>query len=55
MIIDRTPLGRIGQPNDIGDVVAFLCSEDGRWVSGQTISVDGGVSGQTISVDGGLV
>jgi 3-oxoacyl-[acyl-carrier protein] reductase len=43
MAIARTPLGRLGQPNDIGDVVAFLCSDDGRWVTGQTIAVDGGL------------
>lgn len=41
MVITRTPLGCIGQPNDIGDVVAFLCSDDGRWVTGQAIAVDG--------------
>ena len=40
MAIARTPLGRLDQPNDIGDVVAFLCSDDGRWVTGQTIAVE---------------
>ena len=43
MVIARTPLGRLGHPTDIGDVVAFLCSDDGRWVTGQTIAVDGGL------------
>jgi len=35
-------LGRIGQPGDIADVVAFLASDDGRWVTGQSIEVSGG-------------
>lgn len=37
-----TPLGRVGQPEDIADVVVFLASEQARWVSGQMISVSGG-------------
>ena len=40
MATARTPLGRLDQPNDIGDVVAFLCSDAGRWVTGQTIAVE---------------
>jgi 3-oxoacyl-[acyl-carrier protein] reductase len=35
-------LKRLAQPDDIGGVVAFLASEDGRWISGHTIHVDGG-------------
>jgi NAD(P)-dependent dehydrogenase (short-subunit alcohol dehydrogenase family) len=38
-----TPLRRVGQPNDIASVVAFLASEDARFVTGQTIWVDGGL------------
>jgi len=38
------PLGRLGVPGDIADVVAFLLSERGRWVSGQLLHVDGGFS-----------
>jgi 3-oxoacyl-[acyl-carrier protein] reductase len=38
-----TPLGRLGQPNDIADVVAFLVSEDAHWVTGQIIGVNGGI------------
>lgn len=38
-----TALGRVGQPEDIGGVVAFLCSEAGRWVNGQRIEVSGGM------------
>jgi 3-oxoacyl-[acyl-carrier protein] reductase len=40
-IVD-TPLGRIGQPNDIADIAAFLASDDSVWVSGQTIQASGG-------------
>jgi 3-oxoacyl-[acyl-carrier protein] reductase len=36
-------LGRLGRPEDIADVVAFLASEDSRWVSGQTLAADGGM------------
>nr|WP_295922569.1 SDR family oxidoreductase [uncultured Dyadobacter sp.] len=38
-----TALGRVGQPDDIGGVVAFLCSEDARWITGQRIEVSGGM------------
>ncbi|WP_151082488.1 SDR family oxidoreductase [Nocardioides cynanchi] len=43
-VLDRQPLGRLGEPADIADVVAFLVSEPGRWVSGQLLQVDGGFS-----------
>jgi NAD(P)-dependent dehydrogenase (short-subunit alcohol dehydrogenase family) len=39
-----TALGRVGKAEDIGGVVAFLCSEDGGWINGQRIEVSGGVS-----------
>jgi NAD(P)-dependent dehydrogenase (short-subunit alcohol dehydrogenase family) len=35
-------LKRIAQPDDIGDVVAFLASEEARWITGDIIHVDGG-------------
>ncbi len=38
-----TPLGRVGQPADIADAVAFLASDQGRWVTGQVIGVNGGM------------
>lgn len=38
----QTPLGRIGQPDDIGDVVAFIASDEARWITGETIIVAGG-------------
>jgi len=40
--IKDTPLGRIGQPNDIADIAAFLASDDSTWVNGQTIQASGG-------------
>lgn len=38
-----TALGRVGLPDDVGGVVAFLCSDDARWVNGQRIEVTGGM------------
>lgn len=38
-----TPLRRVGQPEDIGGVVAFLCSEEARWITGQYLPVNGGL------------
>ena len=39
----QTPLGRLGQPEDIADVVAFLVSDDARWLTGQNIKPTGGL------------
>jgi len=44
MLSSLTPLGRVGTSEDIGGVVAFLCSEDGRWINGQRIEVSGGIN-----------
>jgi 3-oxoacyl-[acyl-carrier protein] reductase len=38
------PLKRLGEPTDIGSVVAFLLSADAGWMTGQTVVVDGGMS-----------
>lgn len=43
-IAGLTALGRVGVPDDIGGVVAFLCSEEGRWVNAQRIEVSGGMN-----------
>ncbi|MBC8732662.1 glucose 1-dehydrogenase [Paraburkholderia sp. UCT2] len=40
--ISTTPLGRIGQPDDIADVVAFLASDDARWLTGESLIASGG-------------
>jgi NAD(P)-dependent dehydrogenase (short-subunit alcohol dehydrogenase family) len=39
-----TPMGRLGTPEDIGNVVALLCSEQAGWITGQVIYADGGAS-----------
>jgi len=39
-----TPLGRIGEPDDIARVIAFLVGDDSRWLSGQVITADGGIT-----------
>jgi NAD(P)-dependent dehydrogenase (short-subunit alcohol dehydrogenase family) len=39
-----TALGRVGEANDIGGIVAFLCSNDGHWINGQRIEASGGIS-----------
>lgn len=38
-----TTLGRVGMPNDIGGVIAFLCSDDAYWINAQRIEVSGGM------------
>lgn len=44
LISDATPMGRLGTPREFADVVAFLVSAQSRWVTGQTIIVDGGLT-----------
>jgi 3-oxoacyl-[acyl-carrier protein] reductase len=41
--IQLTPMKRLGVPKDIADVVAFIVSEEARWLTGQTIQVGGGI------------
>lgn len=41
-IASQTALGRVGMPDDIGSVVAFLCTDDAKWVNAQRIEVSGG-------------
>ena len=42
MVLSRTPLKRIGNPREIGDVVAFLASKKASYITGETVYVDGG-------------
>ena len=42
--IEHTPLRRLGTPEDVADVVAFLASDGARFITGQTVYVDGGIS-----------
>lgn len=44
MVAGFTALGRVGLPDDIGKVVAFLCTDDAYWINGQRIEVSGGQS-----------
>ncbi|MEN3309613.1 MAG: 3-oxoacyl-[acyl-carrier protein] reductase [Micromonosporaceae bacterium] len=43
MAVAMTPLGRLGQPADIADVVAFLAGPDARWLTGQSLQAAGGI------------
>jgi NAD(P)-dependent dehydrogenase (short-subunit alcohol dehydrogenase family) len=47
-----TPVARIGEPDDVADVVVFLCSDLARFVTGQNIVVDGGLTLHGSGVDG---
>lgn len=42
-MISSTTLGRLGTPEDIADVVAFVCSDNARWITGQYIDASGGL------------
>ena len=48
----KTPLARIGTPEDIADVVVFLCSDLARFVTGQNLVIDGGMTLHGSGVDG---
>ena len=40
--IAQIPLGRLGEPEDIVGAILFLASDESRWVTGSTVTVDGG-------------
>ncbi len=44
VLVQRTALRRLGTPEDIAEVVCFLASDGGRWVTGETIQVSGGLA-----------
>jgi NAD(P)-dependent dehydrogenase (short-subunit alcohol dehydrogenase family) len=48
----ETPAGRVGEPEDIADVVVFLCSDLARFITGQNLVVDGGLTLHGSGVDG---
>ncbi|HEY6153429.1 MAG TPA: glucose 1-dehydrogenase [Candidatus Udaeobacter sp.] len=43
MVESRTPLGRIGQPDDIAPAAVFLASDDSKWITGETLLIAGGL------------
>ena len=51
-MVEKTPLGRIGAPEDIADVVVFLCSDLARFITGQNLVIDGGMTLHGAGVDG---
>ena len=53
-MVSKTPLARVGTPEDIADVVLFLCSDAARFVTGQNVVVDGGMTLHGSGVDGVL-
>jgi NAD(P)-dependent dehydrogenase (short-subunit alcohol dehydrogenase family) len=49
-LLSRTPLGRVGDPEEIAAVAVFLASDDASYVTGQTIYADGGRLGLNYTV-----
>ena len=45
-MVDGTPIGRLGRPDDVAALVRFLCSEEAGFISGQVIVTDGGASAE---------
>ncbi|MCD9013999.1 SDR family oxidoreductase [Parachryseolinea silvisoli] len=48
--MSNTPLGRRGQPEDIAKATVFLASDDAAWITGEQISVSGGMGGYTKTI-----
>ncbi|MCK8521283.1 SDR family oxidoreductase [Aquimarina sp. D1M17] len=44
VLSSKSALGRVGQPQDIGGIVAFLCSQESEWITGQRIEASGGMN-----------
>jgi 2-deoxy-D-gluconate 3-dehydrogenase len=38
----KSPMGRVGEPREVADAVLYLASDEARWVTGHTLSIDGG-------------
>ena len=44
VILDRIPMNKLGNPEDIAKSVGFLCSDNANYITGQTIHVNGGLA-----------
>lgn len=51
VLAEATPLGRIGEPDDIGPAVAFLAGDGAAWITGETLVIDGGQGLNTPALD----
>ena len=54
VFINQVPLGRLGTPDEIADAVLFIASDEARFITGQTLVVDGGYSAGKLTVEGPL-
>mmetsp|Transcript_35307 Transcript_35307/g.84346 ORF Transcript_35307/g.84346 Transcript_35307/m.84346 type:complete len:296 (-) Transcript_35307:41-928(-) len=45
-VLERTPMGRVGEPHEVASLVAFLCTQSAGYITGQVICVDGGFTRQ---------
>ena len=43
-IVDKIPLNKLGTPEDVANVIAFLASEDAKYITGQVLAIDGGMT-----------
>jgi 3-oxoacyl-[acyl-carrier protein] reductase len=43
MLESQTPLGRVGQPDDIAPAAVFFASDDSKWITGETLLIAGGL------------
>jgi 3-oxoacyl-[acyl-carrier protein] reductase len=43
LILQNTPLGRLGEPGDVAGAVRFLCSDEAAFITGEVLLVDGGL------------
>lgn len=50
-VVAATPMARYGRPEEVADVIAFLASDDARWVTGHELVVDGGLTSAAILYD----
>ena len=52
LVVKRTPLGRVGNPNDIAGAAVYLASDAASFVTGEVLVVDGGLTIQTVGIEG---